>query len=130
MASERRTCKTKTCHTQFSRPLGSRRVYCEKCRPPRDRQAPLPVIPTPDVLRQPGELEVAVRAELVRTERLESWRGAAAVRLARECDTATGSQVSSLIKQLEAAMAAALDGVPPEPDFVDEMAERRQAKRT
>lgn len=127
MASERRVCKT--CHVKFSRPLGSRRIHCEKCRPPRASRGVLPVAPAPDVPQHGGELEVAVRAELARAERLGSWRGAAAVRLARECDTATGSQVSSLIKQLEAAMAAALDGVPPEPDFVDEMAERRQAKR-
>lgn len=127
MASERLVCKT--CHVKFSRPLGSRRIHCENCRPPRDRQDTLPVVPVSNAPRRPGELEAAVRAELTRAERLESWRGAAAVRLARECDTATGSQVSSLIKQLELAMAAALDGVPPEPDFVDEIAERRQAKQ-
>lgn len=75
-----------------------------------------------------GELEAAVRAELVRAGRDLTWRGAAAIRIAQECDTARGSSVSSLIKQLEQAMDAALDGVPPEPDFVDDVAARRAAR--
>lgn len=124
MASERKTCRK--CHAKFSRPLGSRRLDCESCSPPRERPQPAA---GPEAPRKAGELEVAVRAELERADRAETWRGAAAIRLARECDTAKGSQVSSLIKQLEAAMAAALDGVPPEPDFVDEVAERRAAAK-
>jgi hypothetical protein len=36
MASERLTCKKpKGCGRRFSRPLGSRRIYCEACSPPR-----------------------------------------------------------------------------------------------
>lgn len=126
MASERRTCRA--CSGRFSRPLGSRRVFCEKCRPPvlRPDKHPAPAL---SPAASPGELEVAVRAELDRCRRLQAWRGAAAVRLARECDTASGTSVSSLIKQLEAAMLAALQDVPPEPDFVDEVAARRQAKQ-
>jgi len=79
------------------------------------------------VVRAPGELETAVRAELERAGRGESWRGQVAVRLAREAEGASGAAVSTLLKQLEAAMASALDGVPPEPDFVDDLAERRRA---
>lgn len=69
-----------------------------------------------------------MRAELDRAGRLESWRGASAVRLAREADTAAGSQVSTLLRQLDQAMAAAMDGVPPAPDFVDDLASRRRTK--
>lgn len=83
----------------------------------------LPAAPRPG----DGELEAAVRAELVRAERDKTWRGAAAIRLARECDTATGSSVSTLIKQLEQAMEAALDGVVLEPDWADDLAARRAA---
>ena len=39
MASERKYCKRpKGCGKQFSRPLGSRRIYCEKCSPPKPKQ--------------------------------------------------------------------------------------------
>jgi hypothetical protein len=115
----------KTCNRRFRKPGQSRRLHCEDCRPPRDRtrvEVPAPVAPL-----GPGPLEVAVGAELERAGRGESWRGQVAVRLAREAEGASGTAVSSLLKQLEAAMGAALDGVPPEPDFVDEIAARRSA---
>lgn len=136
MAIVTRTCPKRRggCGRKFRVPNEHRREFCEECRPPKVKSGavlgpPPAEVDEDQVPRRAGELEVAVRAELVRADRAETWRGAAAIRLARECDTAKGSQVSSLIKQLEAAMAAALDGVPPEPDFVDEVAERRAAAK-
>lgn len=131
MATVTRVCPKarKGCGRRFKVSAQSRREFCEECRPPRLKAG---VIrgerPAAELPRGGGELESAVVSELTRADRLATWRGAAAARIARECDTATGSQVSSLIKQLEAAMMAALDGVPPEPDFVDEIAARRAAR--
>jgi len=131
MATVTRMCpKTrKGCGRRFKVSAQSRREFCEECRPPRLKAGAIRgERPPGDELPGGGELESAVRNELARADRLETWRGAAAARIARECDTATGSQVSSLIRQLEAAMVAALDGVPPEPDFVDEIAARRASR--
>lgn len=53
-----------------------------------------------------------------------------ALRLARQLDSGTSvAGAQGLASQIDSLMQAALDGVKPEPDFVDEMAERRAAVR-
>lgn len=73
--------------------------------------------------------EAAVVAELEGAGRLGSWRGAAAVALAKKIDAAGANQgYAGLIAQLEKTMAAAMVGVTPA-DEVDELRRRRDAKR-
>ena len=129
MASERKTCKSATCHQKFSRPLGSRREYCETCRPPRKKpQAPVVL---PGGSGEPGPIEAAAVAELEAVGRLGSVEGQLVVRLAREADRASvsGTQLSAVADRLLKAKEAALAGVAPPGDLVDELMERRRARR-
>ena len=128
MAGPRKRCKTPTCPQRFTRPQGSRREYCETCRPPR--QKPKPVTPLPDRPTEPGPIETATRRDLEARQRVNTTAGAIALRLARDLDSAalTASQASSLSSQLLRTMAAALEGAPAAPDEMDELARRRREK--
>lgn len=135
MASERRTCKSSTCHRRFSRPLGSRREFCEECRPPRNRNQDAPAAP---VLAgpgapgwSPGRIESRALAELTAAGRAETLEGEIVVRLAREMDSGrvAGSALTSLAKQLLDAKSRAMVGIkPPDRDRVDDLADRRADK--
>lgn len=128
MASERRTCPD--CHRKFSRPLGSRRIGCETCRPPRPKKkAPPPV----DVPSGPhggtGDLERAAVAALTLAGRLESFEGQLWLRLAREADAAPGPKVAALVGGLLKAKGEALAGWrPPRNDRIDELTRARERK--
>ena len=79
-----------------------------------------------------GEVEVerALRATLVAAGRLERYQAVLALRLAKQLDSATSvSGAQGLASQIESLMSKALDGVEPEADFVDEMADRRARVR-
>lgn len=130
MASVQIRCKNPKCNRRFRKPGESRRLYCEDCRPPRDRMPTAELVPGPAVPIGPGECERAVRGELQRSERLGSVPGVLACRLARQLDdaTLTGAQAASLARQVQDLMASALDGVAPPADFVDDLADRRRSR--
>lgn len=126
VASERKTCAKPNCHRKFSRPLGSRRVYCEDCSPPRKPAAAPPAPAAPEL----GEIESRVLAELEQAGRAETVEAAIVLRLAREMDTgrATASQLGALAPRLLAARQEALRGVKLQTDRLDEVTARRLAK--
>lgn len=134
VASERRTCpKPRGCGRKFSRPLGSRRVFCETCRPPRKRSGPSDPggkPDTPDPASLPAAtLELAAFAELQLAGRVDTFEGALWLRLAREADQAPGSSVARLIPGLLKAKDTALAGWKrPTRDRVDQLAEARARK--
>lgn len=74
-----------------------------------------------------GEVEQALRSELERAGRMDRYQGVLAIRLARLLDGGTPSSAPGLTSQIDQLMTKALEGVAPEPDFVDEMADRRKA---
>lgn len=125
MASERRTC-AKGCGRRFSRPLGSRRVYCETCSPPRKRKLPAPPEHPPPEQQPPGTLELAALGELRLAGRVDTYEGVLWLRLSRDADQASGDKVARLIPSLLKAKDLALKGWKrPRPDDpVDELAAR------
>ena len=81
-------------------------------------------------MNAPGEVERSLRSELERAGRADRYQAVLAIRLARQLDSGTSvAGAQGLASQIAQLMAAALEGVPPERDAVDEMAERRAASR-
>ena len=71
-----------------------------------------------------------MRAVLEAAGRLDRYQAVLALRLGRQLDSATSvSGAQALASQIDQLMAKALDGVPPPPDFVDGLAERRARAR-
>ncbi len=91
-----------------------------RTRTPDDRGAP------------PSELERATTRELESVGRLESVAGQLALELAYRVASGheTGAAVASLVKELRVTMAAALAGLAPAPDALDELRARRDCKRS
>ena len=77
-------------------------------------------------------LLVSVVAQLAQAERLNTYAGQQAVTLAdRMCSLhETGSAIASLSKELSRVMALALEGANKTTDPIDELRQRRDAKRT
>ena len=133
MASERRTCpKPQGCGRKFSRPLGSRRLYCETCRPPRKRAEPLaPVIAGPGGAAPiVGPLEAATLAELEEVGRQSMSAGVEALHLARLQDAGghTAQGAAALAKARREAFGVAMAGAKVAEDALDELRRRRLAK--
>jgi hypothetical protein len=130
VASERRTC-AKGCGRKFSRPLGSRRVYCEKCSPPRKPKA-VAVAPSRSTdSSAPGPIETLALAQLQEAGRTETIEGLTLLRLAREMDgeRATASQLGALAEKMLRIASVALAGArKAAPDRLDEITARRAAK--
>jgi hypothetical protein len=124
MADLRKRCPG--CKRQFRPAKGTRRLYCETCRPPRER------VPDgqPAASEDPGPIEVRVRAELEQADRLETVEAEVVLRLAREMDSTrpTGSQLAAMTPRLLAARTEALRGVKLTTDRLDEVTARRLAK--
>ena len=125
MVSEQRRCPS--CKRRFLVPRENRRVKCERCSPPRNRGKVLPEPEAPGRLG-PGPVEAVFRAELERAGRHESWLGVLALRAARDLDDPrlTPAQSTAISREVERLMSKALAGVAPEPDFVDDLADRRR----
>jgi hypothetical protein len=131
VALKGRRLRCKTCGKQFTRPVGSNRLNCSVCKPPRDRPDAAPAGPEPAEAVAPraaGPLELAAVAELTRTERLDTVKGQIAVRLARALDDPdlSDARLSALGSQLEKTMDAATAGALPPPDKGDELSARRR----
>lgn len=125
----RRVCPG--CKRKFSKPAQSSRKWCTRCRPPRVRPTGESLgEPAAAALGAPGEVERSLRAVLEDAGRAGRYQAVLALRLARQLDSGTSvAGAQGLASQIDSLMQAALDGVKPEPDFVDEMAERRAAVR-
>ena len=77
-------------------------------------------------LQAPGEGERTLREVREHAGRTTRYQAVLAIRLARQLDSATSvAGAQGLASQIDQLMQAALDGVRPEPDFVDSLAERR-----
>lgn len=121
MASQRLRCKQ--CHERFSRLQGSRRVYCETCRPPRKRTADVQA-PPPDT--GPGPLEVAVTSELETAGRLDTIEGVALLVIARDADRLPPDKRAAVVEKLLRVKTLALAGAKGAgPDPVSEIGRRR-----
>lgn len=126
--SQRRVCKK--CGRKFSVPSSSRRLSCTRCSPERRPATGAPEgVPLADPLHVVGEVERALRSELERAGRVDRYQAVLALRLARQLDANTSAPgAQGLASQIDSLMQRALDGVPPAPDFVDDMASRRKAR--
>jgi hypothetical protein len=130
------------CGASFFREKGSRRRRCETCSPSRLRSRAGDVVKPavrplhgpedagPEV-RAMGPIESAVLRELQARDRAETVQGQVALKLAAELEARThsGSQSAALAGRLMEAQAAALRGAPRERDAVDQLEERRRARR-
>lgn len=129
MADLRRRCPE--CKRQFRPRKGTRRLYCETCRPPRER-ALADVDPIgPDIPTAPGRIEARALAELTQAGRHETLEAEVVLHLARQLDQGkhTGSQTAALVARLLDARGAAMHGAaPPVLDVVDELAAQRERK--
>ncbi len=115
------------CKRQFRPRKGTRRRYCEDCRPPRLRPDDEPA-PVPD--QGPGPIEDACRAELERVDRLTTLEGAALLALARDADRLQGSARASAIRELVKLKPVAFEGTAaPQRDRLDDLAQRRRERR-
>lgn len=124
MASQRLRCKQ--CHQRFSRLQGSRRLYCETCRPPRTRA----VVELPGAPSRPGAIESTTLADLERVERVDTIEGQALLALARDADTLTGAARVAAVRGIMALKPVAFEGTAPrDRDRLDELADRRAALR-
>jgi hypothetical protein len=129
MAGQRVRCKT--CRKQFTRIKGSRRIYCETCRPPRTSSAPITELHPPT---EPGPAPIgvlgAVKAQLDKREASDTAEAAIALHLATQLDAGghTGSQTAALTRELRAALAEALKHASRVGDRLDELSERRASR--
>jgi hypothetical protein len=80
--------------------------------------------------RRPGTLEAAIRTELERFDRVECPDGAAALYAARMLDAGghTGASAASLLRECRVAVEAAIKGIAPAGDVVDELKAKRRAR--
>lgn len=118
-------CRKPGCTRRFTRPQGSRRIYCTKCSPPRkpvDVDPPVPL----ESRRPPveGAMVAAVRAELERCRAVGTMAGAIALRLALTLDDPdlAASSVASLSAQLVRTLEPLQRAAPREPDELDDLA--------
>lgn len=76
-----------------------------------------------------GAAKVSVLAALESAGRADTWQASIALVLADRLDATPGSGAASLAKQLDAAMAVALEGVKVAVDEMDELRLKRDRKR-
>lgn len=121
--------RCKECGNKFTRPLGTRRLYCFDCRPTQ-AEIGLTVVPTP--IAQGGEgVEAATRAELAAAGQEGSALGVAALVAANQIDTGglRGMQLATLLKQWAELLKAALADVAQDTtDELDLLRQRRDSR--
>jgi hypothetical protein len=128
MATIRLRCQK--CHGKFSKPQGSRRIYCEVCSPPR--KPPLSMRgPDPEVPQTVGPIEARMLLDLEAVDRAETVEGLLVLNMARDIDSGRVAPAQKGIagQRLLVLLGKALEGTKvPEPDRLDELAERRAAR--
>ena len=110
---------------------GRPRKYCFECRPSRAKTPPPTPVPVAPSAGDHLSVIQATRAVLTDTGRLHTPMGAAAMVLAEHIDTGeqSGSALSSMVKQLSAALAEATANAKTEANPVDELRAKRDQKR-
>lgn len=111
------------------------RKYCLDCAPPQRSKAQRPTVKARPTVAEPVEIAGQVYARTLETlqgvGRDSTPLGAAVLVLAEQIDagghTATG--LAALVKQHEASLASALEGVKVSKSAVDELRERRERRR-
>jgi len=122
MADLRKVCPG--CKRRFRPAKGTRRLYCETCRPSRVK----PDEPPPEPSGEAGPIEAQVRAELEAVDRQATVEGLIALSVAGDIDSGrvAPAQKPGVGQKLAVLLAAALEGTKrPEPDRLDELAEAR-----
>lgn len=111
--------------------VGRRRVRCAVCSPKKVRPpSRVSVLAPPPAVHVPGEVESALRVVLESAGRADRYQAVLALRLARQLDSGTSvAGAQGLVSQVDQMMRAALDGVAPPADFVDDVADRRARAR-
>lgn len=111
---------------------GRRRTKCEDCSPSRPRpERRQPVVALPGVATS-GEVEAATRVELEQADRDGSPDGVVALQMAKLIDAGqyTAQGAAALVKAHAEAMTRAMRNAAVAGDVVDELLERRRARRT
>jgi hypothetical protein len=118
------------CHTRFSKPQGSRRIYCETCSPPRK-----PPVAMRDVDQGASEgvgpIEARMLLDLEAVDRAETVEGLLVLNLARDIDSGRVAPAQKGIagQRLLVLLGRALEGTKiPEPDRLDELSARRASR--
>ena len=106
--------------------------YCgTRCRTRASRAGGMVGLPGPAEAEGGGATTGRVRAALQSAGRDETWLGTAALALAEQIDGARSPMgLTSLVKQLQATMDAALEGALVKRDELDEVRARRDRKRS
>lgn len=122
-------CRKLGCSRRFTRPQGSRRIYCPECSPPR-KPAEVAEDQAPSGEPTEGPIVAAVRAELVSLDVLGMVESAIALRLALSLDDPklAASSVSAMSGQLTKVLAGLRERAPRQPDRLDEIGQRLAAK--
>ena len=125
----RMRCRKPGCSRRFTRPQGSRRIYCPECSPPR-KPLELDDEPAPVVRRFEGPIVASVRLELEQLDVGTSVEAAIALRIAQSLDDPdlAASSVSALAGQLSRILAGLRERAPRRTDRLDELGERLARK--
>jgi hypothetical protein len=121
--------RCKECGQKFTRPHGTRRLYCFDCRP-ATAEIGLHVVPSP-IAQQGESVEARTRAELTTKGQEQSALGAAALVAANQIDTGglRGMQLAALLKQWADLLEKALADAPAESaDELDILRQRRDSR--
>jgi hypothetical protein len=106
--------------------------YCsDRCRKRGLRNPELVTeVPQKGPAPRSSGLEVATRAQLEKVGRVDSLAGQQALIMARNVDAAPMGTtiVSSLMREFRSSLAEAMEGVSVEPDALDRVRSRRDAK--
>lgn len=127
---QRMRCRKAGCSRRFTRPQGSRRIYCPECSPPRKPVEVEDEEPRRARVLVEGPIVTEVRAELERLDVLRSVEGVVALRIASSLDDPdlAPSSVSAMSGQLARIMAALRERAPRQRDRLDEIGQRLAAK--
>ena len=132
-----RNCEV--CRKPYEAARSTARFCSAGCRQRSKRGASVPAA-APEILTAPapppvqivGTLTAATMAELVAAGRVSTSLGQSALLLARRLESGeveTGSSVAALVREHRATLAQAVDGASVAADPLDQLEERRLARR-
>jgi hypothetical protein len=127
MTLPRHRCKK--CGEKFTRPIGTRRLYCFGCRPAAHTDGLVVVQATP--VPEAEQVEKPLRNELRAAGLLDSSDAAALIILARQLDSGTlrGRDLAGIHKEFRDAKTRLLDAAPAEgPDELELLRTRRDRR--
>jgi len=109
---------------------GRRRIYCERCSPPRRQKKDITPPTAVPSQWEPQTCESVTRAALEKVDRLNTPMGMAAIALANAIDSGqeSGSGLAAVVARLDATIESATADVREHGDPVDDLVKRRRAK--